>query len=146
MQIIKDKQVIEDTWKYITDDAELTNGNICVSLTRWKKDHEQLLADNRQIGIRINPTSSIEDLSNDLEHIELIELDFADFTDGRLFTYAWLLRNRYHFKGEIRATGNYMSGQVFYLSRVGVNAFTVEKSEDLNAKLTALNDFTVNYQ
>jgi len=146
MQLIKDKQVIDNTWTYLSNDAELKDGDITVSTSRWLQDKTELLNHKGKVGVRITPESSIDEIVNDLPHIELIELDFPDFADGRLFSHAWLLRNRYQYHGEIRATGNYMSGQVFYLSRVGVNAFSVEKNEDVPAALTALNDFTVKYQ
>jgi uncharacterized protein (DUF934 family) len=146
MQIIKDKQIIDDTWSYVADDAELKAGNISVSLARWKQDKQQLLAHDGKLGVRIGPTDSIDDISPDLKDIQLIELDFPDFADGRLFSHAWLLRGRYNYPGEIRATGHYMPDQVFYLSRVGVNAFNPEKVEDLPIVLSNLDDFTVKYQ
>ena len=146
MQIIKDKQIIDDTWSYVADDAGLKAGDISVSVARWKQDKHQLLARDGKLGIRIGPADSVDDIAPDLKDIQLIELDFPDFADGRLFSHAWLLRGRYNFQGEIRATGHYMPDQVFYLSRVGVNAFYPEKAEDLPVVLSHLHDFTVNYQ
>lgn len=146
MQIIKDGQIVDDNWSYVADDAELKDGNISVSLARWKKDKQQLLKSNGKIGVRIGPADSVKDLAPDLIDLPLIELDFPAFADGRIFSHAWLLRGRYHFQGEIRATGHYMPDQVFYLSRVGVNAFNLEKSEDLPVVLSMLNDFSFNYQ
>jgi uncharacterized protein (DUF934 family) len=146
MQIIKDKQIVDDTWSYVADGDELKAGNISVSLGRWKQDKQQLLSREGKLGIRLVPADSVDDLAGDLKDIQLIELDFPDFADGRLFSHAWLLRDRYNFQGEIRATGHYMPDQVFYLSRVGVNAFNPEKAEDLPVVLSHLNDFTVNYQ
>jgi len=146
MQIIKNKQIIDDTWSYIAEDAELKAGNISVSLARWKQDKQQLLTHDGKLGVRIGPADSVDDIVPDLKDIQLIELDFADFADGRLFSHAWLLRGRYNYQGEIRATGHYMPDQVFYLSRVGVNAFNLENAEDLPVVLSYLNDFTVKYQ
>ncbi len=146
MQLIKDKQVIENKWHFLPDDTNLETGAITVSANRWQKDREQLLKHTGTVGVRLSPSNSVDEIVNDLNGIGLIELDFPDFADGRLFTFAWLLRNRYNYQGEIRATGHFMSGQVFYLSRVGVNAFALEKDEDVNASLEALNDFTVKYQ
>ena len=146
MQIIKDKQIIDDTWTYIADDAELKAGDISVSLVRWKQDKQQLLAHVGKHGVRIGPADSVDDIAPDLKDLQLIELDFPDFADGRLFSHAWLLRGRYSYQGEIRATGNYMPDQVFYLSRVGVNAFNPQKVEDVSVVLSHLNDFTVKYQ
>jgi uncharacterized protein (DUF934 family) len=146
MQIIKDKQIIDDTWSFVADDAELKPGNISVSLARWKQDKQQLLTHDGKLGVRIGPADFVDDIAPDLKDIQLIELDFPDFADGRLFSHAWLLRGRYNYQGEIRATGHYMPDQVFYLSRVGVNAFNPEKAEDLPVVLSYLNDFTVKYQ
>jgi uncharacterized protein (DUF934 family) len=146
MQIIKDKQIIDDNWSYVADDAELKSGNISVSFARWKQDKQQLLAHDGKLGVRIGPADSIDGIAPDLKDIQLIELDFPDFADGRLFSHAWLLRGRYNYPGEIRATGCFMPDQVFYLSRVGVNAFNPEKVEDLPIVLSNLNDFTVKYQ
>ena len=146
MQIIKDKQIIDDTWNYVADDAELKDGDISVSLARWKKDKQQLLKSNGKIGVRIGPADSVEDIAADLKDIPLIELDFPAFADGRIFSHAWRLRGRYNYQGEIRATGRFMRDQVYYLSRVGVNAFSLEKTEDLPVALSTLNDFSVNYQ
>ena len=146
MQIIKDKQVIDDTFSYVSDDAELKSGNISVSLARWKQDREKLQAHDGKVGVRIGPADAVDDIAPDMKDIQLVELDFPDFADGRLFSHAWLLRGRYHYEGEIRAIGHYMPDQVFYLSRVGVNAFYPEKAEDLPVVLSHLDDFTVNYQ
>lgn len=146
MQIIKDRQIIDDNWSFVADDAELKSGNISVSLARWLKDKHQLLKSGDKIGVRIGPADAVSDIGDDLTGIALIELDFPAFADGRMFSHAWLLRGRYHYQGEIRATGQFMPDQVFYLSRVGVNAFNLEKPDDLPAALSTLNDFTVNYQ
>lgn len=146
MQIIKDKQIVDDNWSYVADDADLKDGDISVSLARWKKDKKLLLKANGKIGVRIGPADSVEGIAADLNDIQLIELDFPAFADGRIFSHAWLLRGRYNYQGEIRATGHFMRDQVYYLSRVGVNAFNLEKTEDLPEALSNLNDFSVNYQ
>lgn len=146
MQVIKDKQIIDDNWRYVADDAEFSDGDISVSLTRWQQDRQELLDHNGKLGIRISPADAIANIADDINTLQLIELDFPDFADGRSFSQAWLLRSRYRYQGEIRAIGHYMPDQVFYLSRVGVNAFKPENAEHLAVELAHLNDFTVNYQ
>jgi uncharacterized protein (DUF934 family) len=146
MQIIKDKQIIEDNWTHLTDTDELSDGNITVSLARWKEEKSILGNRKSSTGIRLSTSDKIEDIADDLDKIPLIALEFPAFTDGRSFSHARLLRNRYGFNGEIRAIGNYMADQVFYLSRVGVNAFQLERPEDLVTALSTMNDFTVKYQ
>jgi uncharacterized protein (DUF934 family) len=146
MQIIKDRQIVDDNWNFVGDDAELTVGDISVSLARWKKDKQQLLALKGKKGVRMGPADSVADIVADLKDLQLIEMDFPAFADGRIFSQTWLLRDHYKYQGEIRATGHYMPDQVFYLSRVGVNAFALDRTEDLTAALSTLNDFTIHYQ
>jgi uncharacterized protein (DUF934 family) len=146
MQLIKDQQIIENTWQYIADNDELKTGDISISFARWQADKQQLMAHDGKLGIRMSTTDSADELANDLEKFQLIELDFPDFADGRLFSQAWLLRGRYHYQGEIRAIGHYIPDQVFYLARVGVNAFSPKVAEELPDIIKKLKDFTVNYQ
>lgn len=143
MQIIKNKQLIENHWTYLEDDAPVVSGNICVSLARWQKEKEVLSKHAGNLGVRLYCTDDIASLGSDLGLFALIELYFEDFMDGRNFTQAYLLRNRYGFQGEIRAVGNYLADQAFQLSRVGVNAFAPAKLEQTFA---TLDDFTVFYQ
>lgn len=146
MQIIKNKQIIDNTWTFIADGSELIDGDISITPTRWNKEKEQILNHHGKQGLRLSPTDKIEDIADDLKLISLIELDFPAFTDGRGFSQARLLRNRYQYQGEIRAIGGYMADQVFYLSRVGVNAFQLGNEKELPLALSTMNDFTVSYQ
>jgi len=146
MKIIKDKQIIEDSWSHIADDEEIANGNITVSLTRWNKEKSALANHQGNIGIRVAPADDVAEIADDLKNIELVAVELPAFTDGRAFSHARLLRSRYEYQGEIRAIGSYMADQAFYLQRVGVNAFELENTEELAAALSTLNDFTVKYQ
>jgi uncharacterized protein (DUF934 family) len=143
MQIIKNNQLIENHWTNLADDAPAVAGNICVSLARWQAEKEQLLKHAGNLGVQLLSTDDIASLGTDLGLFALIELNFTDFMDGRSFSQAYLLRNRYRFQGEIRATGKYLADQAFYLSRVGVNAFNPENLHQTHA---TLHDFTVFYQ
>ncbi|MBM4207950.1 MAG: DUF934 domain-containing protein [Gammaproteobacteria bacterium] len=146
MQIIKDKQLIENTWTYHADDSELGNGNITISVARLKQQGSGLTQHNGRLGVRIEPDDDITGVVEYLPALSLIELYFPQMADGRLFSYAWLLRNRHGYTGELRATGNFLPDQAFYLSRVGVNAFNPDNIASLPAMLTGLNDFSVKYQ
>jgi len=147
MQIIKDKQIIDNIWTFVGDDAETSDtGNITVSLMRWKDQQQKLLNRSGNIGIRLTPSDPIADLQDALEGITLIELDFPGFGDGRLFSHARLLRDRLGYTGEIRAVGNFLPDQMFYLWRVGVNAFQLANQEQIPLGLSCLGDFSVRYQ
>ncbi len=146
MKIIKDKQIIEDSWIHIADDEKIVAGDITLSLARWNKEKTTLANHQGNIGIRIAPSDDISEIADELKNITLIAVELPAFTDGRAFSHARLLRSRYNYQGEIRAIGSYMADQVFYLQRVGVNAFELKNTEELTVALSTLNDFTVKYQ
>lgn len=144
MQIIKDKQLIDNSWQFISDEASFNNSdNITVSLSRWLENPSAFANRSGQTGVRLTSTDSTDQL-NQLTTAALIELDFPVFTDGRLFSHARLLRDL-GYQGEIRAVGNYLPDQIFYLSRVGVNGFELAE-QHISLALNCLQDFTVTYQ
>jgi len=147
MQIIKDKEIIEDHWQHIADDPIPPEGCITVSLNRWKAEKDRLIArEGGELGLRLSTEDSLDEIADDLDHFQLIALEFPTFTDGRTFSFARLLRERCHFQGELRAIGDFLPDQVFFLARVGVNAFEFDETADLNDALAALDTFTVAYQ
>lgn len=145
MQLIKDKRLTENNWSYCADDDALVAGNISVSFARWQKDHAQLQQHSGKVGIRVTVADDFEAINKVLNQLPLIELSFAAFTDGRLFSRAQLLR-RAGFAGELRAVGQFMLDQIFYLSQVGVNAFYLENPAQASIALSALDDFSSSYQ
>ncbi len=146
MQIIKDNQLTNDAWEYRTDDAELGDGDVTISLARLQQQGKAIFNRTGKLGVRIVPSDSVEGIADFLPDLALVELYFPELNDGRLFSHAWLLRNRYNYQGELRATGHFIPDQVFYLSRVGVNSFYPENPDYLPATLTSLRDFSVKYQ
>lgn len=146
MQIIKDQHIVDDTWQSVADDAVLPIGDVSLSFARWQQEKHQLVHRTGKLGVRLQPADAVTELADDLKRLELIELHFPDFADGRSFSQAWLLRERLGYQGELRATGHYMPDQTFYLTRVGVNAFCPEKFGDMPIILAKINEISVNYQ
>ncbi len=146
MQIIKDQNIVNDNWIPIDDEAPLVSGNIIISPQRWQTDKQRLLNHSGKLGLKLSTDDQLEDIVSDLDKFSLLEMNFKVFTDGRSFSQVWLLRNRYHFEGEIRATGHFMNDQIFYLHRVGVNSFKLDSNIQLKDVLSSLKDFSVNYQ
>lgn len=146
MQLIKNQQLVDDQWLRVSDDDALATGNIIISLQRWQQDKSELVKRDGAIGVTLGPADEVASIADDLTHWQLIELHFPEFADGRLFSTAWLLRERYGFSGELRATGQFIPDQAFYLARVGVDAFQPANSAVLNDTLACLADFSVNYQ
>jgi len=146
MQVIKDWKIIQDHWVHLADEPITNDGFITVSIARWKTERSDLISRNGELGLRVTADDNLEEIADDLEHFQIIALDFPAFTDGRCFSYARLLRNRYQFSGEIRAIGAFIRDQIFFLSRVGVDSFEFKNPINLNEALKAAKDFTVCYQ
>ena len=146
MQIIKDKKLVENNWRYIKDNEPLATGDITVSLTRWCENQPELQKYQGLVGVRVNSDENINLLKNTLKNLPLVELYFLIFTDGRGFSHAKLLRDSLNYQGEIRATGEYMVDQAYYLSSVGVNSFQASSADNLKVSLLSLSDFSTQYQ
>ena len=62
--------------------------------------------------------------------IERIELSFPKFTDGRAYSQALLLRRRYRFAGDIRATGEVLIDQLVHMHRSGFSSAVLAEGVD----------------
>ncbi len=151
-QIIKDGLVIDDNWTLIepTDEINATEitGQSIVPLSLWQAE-ASLQREN--IGLILNNDIDLTSITEDLTKIPVIAINFPSFMDGRGFSIARLLRERYGYKGEIRAVGYVIRDQLHYLKRCGFNAFSFNPSNilgafDLAAMAASLNDFTNAYQ
>jgi uncharacterized protein (DUF934 family) len=147
-RIIKDRRITEDHWQYIDDEQSLPAGqaDIIVSFQRWQNERDALIAREGGLGVIIGEAIGVEAIRDSLDDFDLVAVHFPVFKDGRGFSYARLLRERYGFKGEIRAFGNILRDQIYYMARCGFNAFELEEGRDLEQALTAFDDFRVNYQ
>ncbi len=146
MRIIKDREIVENNWIHLSDDDALVDGNITVTLVRWQEQHEVLSKHDFGLGIRLSGDDPLEELVPDLHHFQLVVLLFPVFTDGRCYSYARLLRDRYHFKGEIRAQGDVLRDQLFNMSQCGINSFELAKPDSADQALSAFDDFSESYQ
>lgn len=146
-RIIKDHKIVEDHWQRIADDAPLpATGDIIVSCKRWQQERASLLARKGGLGVIIGNGVAADEIKSDLQHFRLIAIEFPQFKDGRGYSYARLLRERYRYPYEIRAIGNVLRDQLFPMSRCGINAFELEAGHDLEDALKSFNDFSVRYQ
>jgi uncharacterized protein (DUF934 family) len=146
MQIIKDREIVEDNWLHLDDEAALVAGNITVSLARWQEQHETLEKHEGGLGLRLTGDDPLEEVVPDLARFSLIVLIFPQFTDGRCYSFARLLRDRYNFKGEIRAQGDVLQDQLFYMAQCGINSFELANPNRLTNALSAFDDYTESYQ
>ena len=150
MRVIKDNKVIEDNWQRIDKAAEaapLPPGDIIVSYAYWKTHREQLLQrKGGRFGICIYGDDAIEDIKADLQHFRIIALDFPVFRDGRNYSHARLLRERFGYQGELRAVGDVLRDQLFFLRRCGIDAFQIREDKNIEDALESFADFSQVYQ
>jgi len=96
--------------------------------------------------VRLEPHEDPASVAARLGEVDRVEVRFPKFTDGRGYSTARLLRERYGYRGELRAVGDVQRDQLYYLSRVGFDAFLLREGEDGDAALAALRDFSEAYQ
>ncbi len=143
-EVIKNRSIIEDDVRHLADDEQATGGNFTVSLTRWLEEREQL-KNVEGIGVRIASDEPIEPILDDISSLDIIALDFPKFADGRSYSKARLLRERFNYQGELRATGDILRDQLFYLCRCGFDTFELAQGNIRDA-LKGFNDFSITYQ
>lgn len=148
-KVIIDGAIVENLWQRLEAEA-LENGvpaqgKIIVPLACWQENRDALIA-RGDVAVWLAPGEEPKDLEDDLANLELVAIHFPAFKDGRGYSYARELRTRYDFKGEVRATGDVLRDQLFYMSRCGFNAFEVREDRSIEEALQGLKDFSVTYQ
>lgn len=126
-------------------------GKVIVPLSVFIARKESLSARiaSGEIGVWLNTHELLSDLvaaQPDLNSLPIIAVHVERFADGRIFSLGTLLRTRYDFKNELRATGDVLRDQLFFLKRSGFNSFLMRADRSATEALASLNDFTAPYQ
>jgi uncharacterized protein (DUF934 family) len=147
MALIRRGELVDDPYARIAPgDALPAEGAVLVSLSSWQEDRASLLERNDPVGVLLQSDQSPELIADDLDRISLVALEFPQFRDGRAYSYARMLRERYGFDGEIRAVGDVLMEQLHFMLRTGFDAFEIEGDDPLGQLETAIADFSVWYQ
>jgi uncharacterized protein (DUF934 family) len=147
MPLIKNGVVIADPYLTVTNDAPLPEGApVIVPAARLLATAAALLTRQAPVGVIWPNNSNVADLSPFLDRLAVVALVFPTFKDGRAYSQARLLRERYGYRGELRATGQILRDQFVFLVRAGFDALDVGKPSDADAFATALARYTVFYQ
>lgn len=151
-KLIKDGQIVDDAWTLLAkpegDAAEVSvpTGQVIVPLSVWVAQKPQLKT-RTDVGVWLDSDETADSIGEEANSLAVIGVNFPGFMDGRSFSTARLLRERYGYKGELRAVGNFIRDQLCYLRRCGVNAFAFANPEtNLEVALKSLNDFNEYYQ
>jgi uncharacterized protein (DUF934 family) len=147
MPLVKDGKIAADLFVHVPDGAELPgDGAILVPAARFLEDPQALLARAGKLGVIWPNNRDIDDLVPYLDRLAAIALVFPSFRDGRAYSQARLLRERYGFEGELRATGQVLRDQFVFMLRAGFDAFEVKKDSDAEAFTTTAKRYSVFYQ
>ncbi|WP_035160278.1 DUF934 domain-containing protein [Cobetia crustatorum] len=148
--IRQDQLVIEDAWQIVRLDEE---GNLpsfeqpaLVPLTHWLESITAGTAREQLAPWLPSDTELTSELGEALSGTPLLAIDFPGFNDGRGYTIARLLRERYDYRGEIRAIGDVLVDQLYYMARCGFNAFHLRDDQYVEDAMYALSSFSVSYQ
>ena len=146
MRVIKGRRVVDDAWQLADKVESLPPGDVIVPLEQWHRERASLLARGGRLGVLITADDDAAGIVADLDKFDLIALEFAKFTDGRPYSHARLLKERYAYRGELRAVGEVLRDQLFYMARCGFDSFAVKEGRDPEEAVDGLNDFSVVYQ
>ena len=140
-------RIKNDTWRLLeADEHPPQDGDIIVPLERFKAEREVLLARRGRLGVLLKSDEPVEEIGPDAERFALVMVQFPVFRDGRGLTIARLLRERYRFKGEIRAAGDVLEDQIFFMLRCGFTSFEIIAADPEAAFARAARSFTHAYQ
>jgi len=147
MALLKDGRAAEDPYTDVSAaEAPDFSGAVIVSLQQWRDNRDTLSGRSDPLGIVLASDEKPELIKGDLDHFSVIALEFPTFRDGRAYSYARLLRDRYGYTGELRATGEVLLEQLHYMQRVGFNSFAINSDNALRDWGIASADLSVWYQ
>ena len=152
-KIIRDQQIVDDAYAVFklgehenAVTARLPDGPTLFPLTVWLARKDEILARSAAAGVWLESGEDPVAIAGDLENLPVIAVNFPKFTDGRSYSTARLLRERYAYRGEIRAIGDVLHDQLFFMKRCGFDAYALRADKDASEALAGLGDFSETYQ
>ena len=152
MKIIKNKAIVEDDWIVLRlgeqqspESVLIPGGKIIVPLQVWLQQREVLLK-RSELGVWLASDERPELLKDDVDKFSVIAVDFPKFSDGRSYSISYNLRVRLGYTGELRAIGDVLRDQLFYMQRVGFDAFEPRPDRKIEDAIKGLSDFLEFYQ
>jgi uncharacterized protein (DUF934 family) len=147
MPLVKNGKITPDAFVRVADDDPLPgDGAILISAARFLEDTEAVSRRLGKTGVIWPNDRDVDDLVPHLDRLAVVALVFPTFRDGRAYSQARLLRERYGYRGELRATGQVLRDQFMFMLRAGFDAFEVKKESDAAAFTSTARRYSVFYQ
>ena len=144
-RLLRDGEVVADDWRYLDEAAGAAGSALILTIEQWLSDRERWVAHDARLGVVLTPAHAVEMLVPDLERFDLVGAEFPTLGEGRGYSQGRLLRERWKFAGELRATGLVGGDQLFFLARCGFNSFELPDT-GLESARAALRTFSFGYQ
>ena len=147
--ILSRDAVIDNQWIIVGDDhSDFSTDYLIVPYPLWQANKSALAAkvSEGKIGLLLQGDHDINADNEGVSAFTLVAIHFPSFMDGRGFSVARLLRERYQFTGDLRATGGVIRDQLCYLQRCGFSSFDLAEDIDVTAAAESLKDLTEAYQ
>jgi len=154
MPLLRNGHLVTDNpWIRLEDDTDGTaqtvdtsqqDSPVMVSVRRFLE--LQAHATHNVSGVYLSPEDDVQLLADHLHRIQLIVINFPTYTDGRGYSQARMLREQFHFAGELRASGDVRPDQLLFMARAGIDVFEFAEDPDEKQITQILSRFQVNYQ
>lgn len=153
-QLIKDQGTQADTWQTLelaagesAETVALPAGETIFPLAVWQARKAEIAGRGQRVGLLLQPDERVEDVAGELDRFAVIAVNFPKFVDGRGYSTASLLRQRYGYRGELRAVGEVLHDQLFFMRRVGFDSYALKDGKDTVYALAAgFSSFSDGYQ
>jgi len=147
MPLVRNGRIVAERFIKVEDDASIpTEGPVLIPGERFLADASELVARGGEIGVTWPNNRDIDQLAPYLDRLALVALVFPAFKDGRAYTQARILRERFGFRGELRATGQVLRDQFLFMQRAGFDSFEVKKEADAQVFADVIKRYSVFYQ
>ena len=144
--LINQQSILEDIWQIVVDtESELPQGNILVEAGYWLENQASLTG-RSDIGIYLNGDADLESFKDQLNNFDVIAVNFPAFADGRGYSLARLLKERYNYQGEIRAIGDVLIDQLYFMKRCGFDTYLLKDGLEAEKALQYFATFSDPYQ
>ncbi|MBJ7551995.1 DUF934 domain-containing protein [Marinomonas ostreistagni] len=132
---------LNDSWQFGQEDEQIDRSVRVDEISTWL-EHS---ASGRSQGVLIQKEEELELIAPHLANITMIALTFKDFKDGRAYSLAYLLRTRFHFKGDLRAVGDVMRDQLSLMRQCGFTSFAIKEGKEPFDALKGIKGLSVTY-
>ncbi len=144
-RLLRDGEVVIDDWRTLSEAAADDDSALMLPVDQWLNDRERWIERGGRLGVILAPQHKVEILVPDLARFSLVAAEFPGPSEGRGYTQGRLLRERWLFTGELRATGAIGRDHIFLLARCGFNSFELPDRE-IEYAAAAFSTFSAAYQ